>query len=136
MELVVQELSLDHAEAEARALDLYSRILSGRLGEIANLAADGRLGPREGREPLSPGQVARLRALMDEARAVLGYGRGEGGGLGPAAHPDANLSYEVHAVVRRCLAEAKGTAGDGSRVDGDGLPVRYASGPAPTARLA
>jgi len=137
MDVVVQELTLEQAEAALRAHDLYVRILSGQLGEIAALAADGRLRPREGRPPLTSADTARLRALMEEARSILGFARGESQGVGPRVHPDANHVHEVHAVTRKCLADRRVPDPQARRgsVAHDGLAVRYVDGPAPAARV-
>jgi hypothetical protein len=137
MDVVVQEQTLEQAEASLRAHDLYSRILAGQLGEVAVLAADGRLRPAEGRAPLTPAETERLRALMEEARALLGFPRGGSNGIGPRVHPDSNHAYEAAAVLRKCLADHRVPAGatsPGTHAH-DGLVVRYAAGPAPSARI-
>lgn len=135
MVAVKQSLTPEQADTSIRAHDLYFRILSGQLGDIATLAREGLLRPATGRAPLDAADVARLAGLMAEARGILGFAPGESHGVGRAIHPSANAAYEIELATRKALADHRVPEGPGRAADNrhDGITVRYCQGPEPRA---
>lgn len=134
---VTLSLTMDQAKAVADALDLYSRIGIGQVGQIAELARDDFLKFRPGANYCKDEQSRRLNtidSLLNETARALGYaGTHHSMGISHREVPvSARRAYEIQKVLDRALAMERNPKLGCSTVDYDGLVVRYTQDPAPT----
>lgn len=133
---VVVEMTPEQADAVERALDLYSRLLSGQVGEVAGLAREGYLSVRvpdgHPRAPTGMDETDRIEEAMRGVRAVLGDYHGIGH---RHVHVHGKRAYEVQKAIGHVLAYRANPNPEMATVRHDGLTVRYTSDPAPVATL-
>jgi len=139
MKTVSLQMTTDQASANAKALDLYARVLMGQFNIVAELFRHDSLMARDpnsptGGRPVTLDEMERADLLCDELKRVLGLERGASFGVGSKAIvKDAHRSYEVLCVLQHALAFDRNP--DGKSVHHDGLRLRYTDDPAPTATI-
>lgn len=130
--------TVDQAAAACKALDLFSRLCSGQLEELATMVRIGEIpmGARDGkgeRQLASPEVCDQIEAMVKGIKALLGYPANGHAGIG---HPHISLSgrraWEVQKVLARTVAEITQPGAKG--VNHDGLLLRYTEDPEPTAK--
>jgi hypothetical protein len=138
MDRINIDVSPEQAEVVKRALDLYSRILMGQLGEVSGLMRDEILLVRgaegEPPRPASLDEVQDVENLMRRAIGVVGHPGGSYFSIGTRGlHVDAKRAYEVRNAVAKVLAERRDPNPEFRGVDYDGVHMRYTQDPAPLA---
>lgn len=138
-------VSLKHAQAVSRLLDLASRLGIGqinmigeavRMGDIPGFAVKD--DPRYPDKPdLSFETKERVDALAEAIKQELGYPKNGSYGIGSQNVPDtAKLGWEVKKVIDQALAYHRDPNPSFKGVNYDGVDsLRYAGGPAPTAQI-
>ncbi len=133
---VVVSMTPEQADAVERALDLYSRLLMGQVGDVALLAREGYLSVRvpdgRPRHPTGLDESERIEEAMRGVRAVLGDYHGIGH---RHVHVNGKRAYEVQKAIGRVLAYRHNPDPGMATTRHDGLTVRYTADPAPTAEL-
>jgi len=133
---VVLELSPAQADVVDRALDLYSRMVMGQVGEVVNLAREGLLPKRvpDGHARATPDldDIDRIEDAMKGVRAVIGDWHGIG-----HRHVDVSgkRAYEVGKALAKVLAERRNPDPEMRGVAYDGVTVRYTADPEPLASV-
>ena len=135
MKTVSLQMTPAQAIVNAKALDLYARVLMGQFNIVAELFRHDMLVVREpnsptGGRPVTLEEMDRADMLCDELKRVLGLERGASFGVGSKAIvKEAHRSYEVLCVLQQALAFERSP--DGKSVHHDGLRLRYTDEPAP-----
>lgn len=131
------ELSVEQAQAVAKALDLYTRICLGQFNMIEELVREGTVpmysGTQEERKLAGAMECEAIEDVMNNTKAILGFSRGGGFGIGNH-HVDitGHRTYEVLKSLQKPLAEYRKPNPDYRGVHYDGLTVRYTQDPEPT----
>lgn len=136
---VEMRMSLAHAQALSKVLDLGVRIHIGQMNEIENLA---RAGVIKGRNiggsdafPLDMTSLAELEALLNQVKAIFGHPTNGSFGIGAeGVHPDAKHAYEAKKAIDRAL-HLHLRPDDRFSVTRDGVTVRYTDQKAPEAAV-
>lgn len=137
-------VSLRHAEAVSRLVDVASRLGLGqinmigeavRMGDIPGFAQKG--DPRFPDSPrVSIEVMERIDALAEAIKQELGYPTNGSYGISSPNVPDsAKLGWEVKKVIDQTLAYHRDPNPAFKGVNYDGLDLRYSDAPAPTARI-
>lgn len=134
---VTLSLTMEQAKAVSEALDLYSRVGTGQVGLIAELARDDFLKFRPEANYCKDERSRRLNtidSLLNETARALGYaGTHHSMGISHREVPvSARRAYEIQKALDRALAMERNPKLGCSTVDYDGLVVRYTQDPAPT----
>ena len=98
------DLTVDQAAAVDLALDAYTRLCIGQIEEVASLVRQGVIPlAREGREDRATASCAvadEVDALMNQAKALLGYPSNGSNGIGHQhVHISGRRAYEAHKVL-------------------------------------
>ncbi|CAM3838766.1 hypothetical protein VRRI112168_02645 [Vreelandella rituensis] len=144
-------ITLEQAEANAKALALYTALCQGKLDEVSMLARLGHL-PTSNMQPQSfppkkapgalvdhnpqatPDTCTTLDTLMVQAKALLGYGENSHHGISHPHIPEpVKRAHEVFQVLDKAIAEIENPNPPFRHYRYLGVTVRYADGPAPDA---
>ena len=131
------DLTVDQAAAVDLALDAYTRLCIGQLEEVASLIRQGVIPlAREGRDDRTTASCAvadEVEALMNQAKALLGYPSNGSNGIGHQhVHISGRRAYEAHKVLAKELAHHRDSEPSiWKGVAYDGLGPRYTQDPAP-----
>lgn len=136
--LVRLDLSIEHAEAVASLLDLATRIHMGQVSEILSLVEEGTLPIRDdaatgSRRKATEDDAYRIEDAVVALRRALGHPSGSSFGIGHVSD-EAKHGYEAMKAVRKAVHDHL-HPDMRHVVDADGVIVRYAKGPVPTARI-
>jgi len=96
------KISVDHGYLLIKALDFYSRIFMGQLGEIEYLVRMEELHPVEGHKP----DLEKVKSLCDELKAeIFGMPQNMSWGIrNTQVGVDAQRAYEIQQILRHRLA--------------------------------
>lgn len=135
---VTLKLSVEHAKAVEKALDIYARLCLGQLNVIAEMVDEGIIPLRS--EAGSPRKIAdieiceRARSLMQSLKSAMGYHPGSSLGIGsPHVVREGHCAYEVNRTLARELALHDNPNPQFRGVNFDGLRLRYTDLPTPVA---
>ncbi len=144
MSKVVLSMSLETAQAVARALDLFTRLGLGKFDAVAELVAGDLIpvgitdpgGNVPERKSADPEQLERIRLLCQSIKSEMGYPTNGSNGIG---HPHVAIeflrTYEAMKVLDKALAENRDPNPRFRGVHYDGLICRYTQDPAPESRV-
>lgn len=114
--------SIEQLQVINKALDLYSRLCQGQLGEIEYLVRTGEIKPRNGYVV----DQDDFREVCEKANRLLGFDGGSYHGITSEYLPvNALRAYELHKVIAKALAEHRNPKPDMRSVDYDGLWRRF-----------
>ncbi len=135
-------LTPDQARAVSDSLDLYSRICSGQLEEIASMVRHQRIPMFCESSPGSSPRFAsaevcnRVEDLMKQFKASMGYLSNSHHGVGHPHNPVAGMrAYEIRKVLEKALAEHHNPDPIFRGLSYDGLGPRYTNDPEPEAAV-
>lgn len=141
MSKVTIEVTLEQAEAIARALDTYSRLCIGQLEIVSALCRDETIpvGCRDAGQPRAAAHVEvcdEVDALLRQAKVKLGYSPNGSNGIGNR-HVDvsAHRAWEIGKVLSQALAEHRDPSPKFRGVDYDGRIVHYTADPDAVVRI-
>lgn len=114
--------SVEQLQVINKALDLYSRLCQGQLGEIEYMVRVGDIKPKNGYVV----DQDDFREVCEKANRLLGFDGGSYHGITSEHLPiNALRAYELHKVIAKALAEHRNPKPDMRSVDYDGLWRRF-----------
>ena len=132
------QMTLDRANAVAKALDLSGRIMMGQMKEITNYVRFGEVPVKDdsasnGSRVATKDEVQAIESHIKAICDILGSTQGTVG-IGSRNLPiDAKRQYEVQKAIQKVLADKRKPGG--ITVDHDGVTVRYTQDPEPIAQI-
>lgn len=132
-------MSIAHAQALSKIVDLGVRIHLGQFNEIESLARarilQGRNIATEEISSLSMEALEELEALLNQVKSLFGHHQNGSFGIGSnGVNKDAKYAYEAKKAIDRAL-HLHLRPDDHFSVTRDGVTVRYTDGKAPKAAV-
>jgi hypothetical protein len=138
--MIELKVSIEQAQAISKALDVYSRLCIGQIGEIAEMVADGTIPVNahlfDDKREANIDVCNQVRDLTDNIQITLGFSSGSSLGMSNKnVCKSGHRAWEVCKTLDRALAIHRDPNPSFKGVNYDGLIINYTGEPKPIVLL-